>query len=917
MKKLVVTLLLSLLFLSFFDSYTFIPKVFGSPSMVANAGTRTHVDLENNHFNFISNLSVTSPTKIGNGLVAYGKDAPYPSPFEGNYKDNRKTFTDYPADGFYNSVIICGASSTYTLWHYGTKQRNSSILNDDYTESIYYYYAAGKPAVNIYARIYPGMPYMNVTWDLIYTGGNTEVGVEAHLRSAPTTSNGFGHWDGVYVPTLGWHNYTGGDAWKIVLDSTNVSSWTDNYFILYYNKTASSTDPAFAMAFTNRTQIGKVEAYHSNSDGKITEVRWTTIKEKGKQTFTQIYISINNANHQNLTDLTTKASLYAHMALTERSLNYTENSVTDDSIEYRVTATYNNITTGGWTISPGGRVPTLPNITDSTGTGLWSPRGYVTHVANNTLFTRPKVKYANYETGEYLQWANNLMNDLTSSNFWVNQSSPYVVGFRTYKGASTISTAYTDWMLWGWYQYYLLTENATFIPYIEDYLDMVASRQANSGSAPNIISISTGAESGINDFSFTGLMIGYRLFNNATYLSKAEKNVNWINSNDKWDRYHVDLQMQGLLYLYEATSNATYQTWAETLVNLIFTGGSSFNGSFDDDSSLFGIDISHNSHSLRALVLALDKWGQIGNYNMTSGIEKGISWAMFNRDFYSAQILSHIYRYPVYVCHQSFAGTASLLYLKYRMENNIFNRTYFTYALENYRWIEGWNEKNYDFFDNANGYVYRSIYLGSGVPTVLTTQFLYDKAEMLLYLTLLSQAQNDVFQWDNGFTYSTVPRVTKSTVMISAISFSANKLKVTINGASGTTSITKVYCGDKGQPTSVSGATSWSYNANTKIVAITVTHTSSEEIIVYWAPPVLGDITGPVEDPPGSGIYPPDGVVDIYDLDLIGKAYGTKEGDPDWDEYEIADITGPEDVFDGRVDCYDLAIVGKNFGKTY
>ncbi len=77
-------------------------------------------------------------------------------------------------------------------------------------------------------------------------------------------------------------------------------------------------------------------------------------------------------------------------------------------------------------------------------------------------------------------------------------------------------------------------------------------------------------------------------------------------------------------------------------------------------------------------------------------------------------------------------------------------------------------------------------------------------------------------------------------------------------------------------------------------------------VYVYTRAPA--DITGP------DGV--PDGIVDIYDLAFIGKAYGTREGDPNWNEYMIADITGPDGEPDGIVNIHDLALCGKNYGKT-
>ena len=90
---------------------------------------------------------------------------------------------------------------------------------------------------------------------------------------------------------------------------------------------------------------------------------------------------------------------------------------------------------------------------------------------------------------------------------------------------------------------------------------------------------------------------------------------------------------------------------------------------------------------------------------------------------------------------------------------------------------------------------------------------------------------------------------------------------------------------------------------------------------IFYKTSLVGDFTGP-ENPPGSGSYPPDGIVDDYDLAYISNAYGARRGDPEWSEFEIADVTGPENPPnsrwyppDGVIDVYDLAAFGKNYGK--
>jgi hypothetical protein len=70
-------------------------------------------------------------------------------------------------------------------------------------------------------------------------------------------------------------------------------------------------------------------------------------------------------------------------------------------------------------------------------------------------------------------------------------------------------------------------------------------------------------------------------------------------------------------------------------------------------------------------------------------------------------------------------------------------------------------------------------------------------------------------------------------------------LKFSVAKPSGT-SISKIYVGDKGQPSSITGAASWSYDAPTKILTIYVSHSSTVNIEVQWrvAPP-------PPPPPPG------------------------------------------------------------------
>lgn len=70
----------------------------------------------------------------------------------------------------------------------------------------------------------------------------------------------------------------------------------------------------------------------------------------------------------------------------------------------------------------------------------------------------------------------------------------------------------------------------------------------------------------------------------------------------------------------------------------------------------------------------------------------------------------------------------------------------------------------------------------------------------------------------------------------------------------------------------------------------------------YWINPIVGDINR-------------DTKVDIKDVAIVAKAYGSMPGFPNWNPH--ADITGPEKVPDGKVDIRDVALVAKHYGEIY
>jgi len=69
---------------------------------------------------------------------------------------------------------------------------------------------------------------------------------------------------------------------------------------------------------------------------------------------------------------------------------------------------------------------------------------------------------------------------------------------------------------------------------------------------------------------------------------------------------------------------------------------------------------------------------------------------------------------------------------------------------------------------------------------------------------------------------------------VEQVTSAAFQLSFMVSGASASTSTTELYCGSKGLPDKISGATSWNYDSGTNIATVSITHASSQRIIVLW-----------------------------------------------------------------------------------
>lgn len=147
------------------------------------------------------------------------------------------------------------------------------------------------------------------------------------------------------------------------------------------------------------------------------------------------------------------------------------------------------------------------------------------------------------------------------------------------------------------------------------------------------------------------------------------------------------------------------------------------------------------------------------------------------------------------------------------------------------------------------------------------------------------------------FTFTKVKTYAESDSAITSSSIAENLWAFTIFASNGQTSTTKVYVGNKGEPTQVytiNGTLTWSFNASTKILTLNVSHNGPATVLVDWRIP--GDVDG-------------NGKVVASDLLNLSKAYGSTPASPKWNQN--CDFNG-----DNIISVLDLYPLGKNYGKT-
>jgi len=160
------------------------------------------------------------------------------------------------------------------------------------------------------------------------------------------------------------------------------------------------------------------------------------------------------------------------------------------------------------------------------------------------------------------------------------------------------------------------------------------------------------------------------------------------------------------------------------------------------------------------------------------------------------------------------------------------------------------------------------------------------------YTAFSSQDLDDL---NNNYKNSNFPYVLNITNGgITALSYSSERTGLTIESSYGTTSITKMNSSCKREPLGVEGTTSWSYDNATKILTLIITHSSAQNVEVYW--PISGDLNR-------------DGIVDVVDFHILSKAYDATPSSPNWNP--DCDLN-----CDNIITTIDLSILSENYGKT-
>lgn len=353
------------------------------------------------------------------------------------------------------------------------------------------------------------------------------------------------------------------------------------------------------------------------------------------------------------------------------------------------------------------------------------------------------------------------------------------------------------------------------------------------------------------------LVPAYQIYSNQTYLDWAEDVANNANVTNGWDVCYQDKEIIMLADLYKETGNETYHDWAKARTSVALTKY---------------IDASQCAHNTRGVGYYLYTIGDdISGTNITAWMINRMRDMWVGRSKYSGVFKAGGYRgafYEIYSCHNDFTMSAVASLTRYFAANSMeVSPMYLSFLNELRGWFNN-NICNATFsMIKSNGGIMRKIEYNSITDEIGVWEDDYDSHVMsydqgnylwawMWYIdTVDKMIKNDIMPQSNlNFQYHTAktvavdmtyPYITFTNGSIpSWIPFQSNRLIFTVSNRTNAQTTTKVNCTTLGNPTSVEGSTSYSYNETTKIVSIYVTHSSDVDISVEvsWAIPVNVDI---------------------------------------------------------------------------
>jgi predicted phosphodiesterase len=138
--------------------------------------------------------------------------------------------------------------------------------------------------------------------------------------------------------------------------------------------------------------------------------------------------------------------------------------------------------------------------------------------------------------------------------------------------------------------------------------------------------------------------------------------------------------------------------------------------------------------------------------------------------------------------------------------------------------------QNFDVLTTGHLWL-QNITVTKGNETRMMDVYGGDEISTFYYQELLL---NKVWDTNENLKGQNNPYILNATRAVTSLVYINSKLSFTVDASNGEISLTKVYVGDKGEPTNVLGASSWTYDSTAKILTLAVIHGSPVTVTIEW-----------------------------------------------------------------------------------